>query len=306
MTGLKPERRDRLKRRLDEMPDLAALVGTMHNTLMPRRAGGGGARPHPGSRPPVNLGIVDLFDNRPKLNGRTVVDATELTDRVTAELWAARQRADHRMYLEDGKAKRANPDTISDEAKGRRVGVLLCLEAWVRVASEEMDEVGESHTPPREDPTVSSEAGWLSQHIGWISEQRWSDDLDRDVSQLWQDMRQLVGEGQRQFVATCTRPGCGSAMRDDGPYFTCPACGQQERDSRMSDRADLANQRPVTGERIAGMFGINYSTIRKWDERKLLEPAVDEQGRPMMDGRKPLYHVIDVLRLADQSGLVGT
>lgn len=284
---LKPDQREKLKRRLDELPDLMALVETMHLTLMPRRATGGGSKPHPASRPPVNLGLVDLLDTRPKLNGRTVVDADELVAITTAEQWAARQR-------EEG--KKPNATTVVPEAKGRRVGILLCLESWVRVAAEEMTEAGEEHTPPREDPTISSESSWLSQHVGWIAGQQWSGDLSREVSAIWKDLRKAASE-RAQYSPRC--PGCMAWLTSQGSFWSCSACGRDYRDERMV----MSCQEPMTGERIAHLFDLNYSTIRTWSSRGELEPAVGEDGQPRMDGRKPLFWIIDVLRLADSAGL---
>ncbi len=38
-------------------------------------------------------------------------------------------------------------------------------------------------------------------------------------------------------------------------------------------------------------------------DRDEVEVAVGEDGSPLMDGRKPRFHITDVLRLADAAGL---
>ena len=59
----------------------------------------------------------------------------------------------------------------------------------------------------------------------------------------------------------------------------------------------LAVQEPMTAEQIGRAFQISPATIRKWKERGSLPVAVD--------GPRPRYHVLDVLRLADDRGVSG-
>jgi len=308
---LSTHRRERLKRNLDELPDLMALVDTSADTLLPRRGQQGGSRPTPGSRPPVNLTVVDLRDERAKRNGRLLdpLGSAEL------EGWALRQQP------KSDKAPKwsiANLERLNVDGKGRREGVLQCLGGWVRLASEEMDEGGAEHTEPaapldvfvvdsRGDcwlgsvggPTVVSEAGWLSMHLGWIVQQQWVTELEQDVRRIHRDLQTVVGEGRPEYRPRC--PNCKGRMDDEGAYFTCRDCGHQVRDQAMDHRTALANESPMDAYGF-GAFGITPERIWQWVQRGHLNPATDDEGQVLKRGKRHLYHPLDVLRLADAKG----
>lgn len=276
---IKPDKAKRLGDRLSELPDLAALVEVLHTTRLPRAATTGGSKPHPGSRPPVNLALLDLTSRRHK---------TPAIDRIGHE--RLRVHNEHLQPNEETALARELGDTL-------RRGVLPTLELWVRMAESEMLDAGEEHTPLVDSPTVSTEAGWLHQHLGWIVQQQWSIELEQDVTRMWRELRQACNE-RPEYHPRC--PDCGAWLVSMVGYWTCNACGRDYRDDRMV----MSCQQPMTGERIAQLFGINYNTIRSWQHRGDLEPAVDEGGKVLMDGRRPLFHVVEVLRCADASGVI--
>jgi ribosomal protein L37AE/L43A len=273
---LTPERRDRLKSRLDDLPGLMALADTLAATLLPKRGTGTGGRPTPGSRPPVSLALIDATDSRRKAPAR--------------ELLADPRRV-HNEHLDPPEASRLA--RWLDE--GARHGVLPTLGLWVRMAEAEMCDDGAEHTDPAEHPTVTTEAGWLAMHLDWIVAQQWAPELDRDVARMWGELRRATGE-RPEFRPRC--PECNGTLVSHATWWECRACGRDWRDDRMV----VSCQKPMSAARISRLFEINHSTIRTWAERGDLEQATDDAGRPMVDGRSPLYHVADVLRLADEIG----
>jgi predicted RNA-binding Zn-ribbon protein involved in translation (DUF1610 family) len=332
---LDPKRRDRLKRWLDTLPELAALAQVVADTLLPRRGGHGGSRPHPGSRPPVSLGLIDTLDARPKRQGRyagsgadtIATSGDDMADAVQLETWAARQQGKDTHNV-DGKPPAWSRDTdevlrLSVDAKGAREGILRNLGDWVRICVEEMDEALAAHTEPAgkrdvwvvdsrgdcwagfvETATITTEAGWLSMHLDWIAQQQWSDELAEDVHRMHRDLKRIIGEGRPEYRPLCT--GCSTdirrqRMRDEGAYFTCPNCGRQVRDGQMDHRQALATEQPMDSQSF-GWAGVSSERIRKWVERGELGPALDEQGQVMKRGKRHLYHPLDVLRVRDEMG----
>lgn len=284
-----PRRREALKRKLNELPELMVFAEWMSDGFG------------------MNLALTDILDTRFKLNGRVwdpVVSAS-------LESWAARQEG-VRGGAEERKRTKANPAAVDIDAKGRRVGVLQCLASWVRMADEEMIAEGFGHLSPVErrrifvagresiwatqtGPTVTTEAGWLAINLGWIVQQQWVDELEQDINRIWHDLRRAANE-RPQYHPHCGQ--CGARMEDDGAYFSCPACGQQVRDTAMDLRTSLAREQPLTAYDFA-MFGVTPDTIRKWVERGLLERATDDHGELIMRGKRHTFWPIDVLRLAD-------
>ena len=274
---LSTHRRERLKRHLDEIPDLMAYVETAAATLLPRRGQQGGSRPTPGSRPPVNLTVVDLRDQRGKHPAVDLMD-----DRLRV----------HNEHLQPYELTRLAAE-LDDP---RRRGVLQTLGEWVRLASGEMLDAGEPCTDPAEEPTIVSEAGWLSMHLGWIVQQQWVNELEQDIRRIHRDLQTVIGEGRPEYRPRC--PNCRGRMDDEGAYFTCRDCGHQVRDQAMDHRTALANESPMSAYDFA-VFGVMPERIRKWVERGDLQPAVGDDGQVMKRGKRLLYHPLDVLRLKD-------
>lgn len=94
----------------------------------------------------------------------------------------------------------------------RRRGVLPTVEAWVRIADNEMTDLDIEHRPP-EDPdrrvwvghrveapqaarpgvSVAGEASWLVRHLDWIVGQQWIIELAGELRQIVNDLEHLVG-----------------------------------------------------------------------------------------------------------------
>ena len=270
MTEWTQAKTETLRRHLLEIPDLYALVETVHATVMPRRAPSGGKTGKRADPPsPVSLALVDLLDHRDKTPAKADLD----------------------------NPARVHDDSVIPWLRGDddRLGVLPMLADWVRLADGEMWDAGYEHDAPAETPTIVTETGWLSRHLDWLVEQQWVTELDDDVHRLWRALSHEVGENRPEYRPRCR---CGARMRDEGAYFTCGECGTPVRDDRMDHRTALANETPMDAYAFAA-FGVLPERIRKWQEREMLEPAKGQDGKPLMRGKRLLYHPLDVLRLAD-------
>lgn len=176
-------------------------------------------------------------------------------------------------------------------AGGLRDGIAPTLHRWVIHAEAELlDTQPEQATPIPARDDVTSSCGWLLRHIVWILEQQW-------VTELAGAVRRMVRACEQHLhIRPAYRPRCPAchAHLDQHPgWWVCLACGREYRDERMM----LAVHEPMTAEQIGRAFQISPATIRKWKERGSLPVAVD--------GPRPRYHVLDVLRLADDRGVSG-
>ena len=272
-TWLSKAQAETLRRHLLDIPDLMALTETMHATMMPRRghsSGTKGKRAHPPA--PTDLGVLDLLDSRPKIVPRELVD-------------------DPRRVHE-----------IVFHGEPERRGVLPAIADWVRLADAEMLDAGFEHTPPVDNPTIVSEAGWLTRHLDWLIEQQWVTELADEIGKIHRRLLGALDEGRPEYRPRCK---CGARMHDEGSHFTCSDCGADVREQAMDHRTALAQDRPMTAYDFAP-FGIVPRRIRDWVNRGHLQPARSDNGNPIMRGKRLTYWPMDVLRLADDRGTKGT
>lgn len=264
-TWLSPARDRALRDGLRDLPELGALAAT---ALPGERLGSEGkARSVPGSRPPVNLAVIDLTRHR-----KPTHDPTQPL-RAQGPVWFDSRGRPH-------------ADT------GLTGGILSTLADWTRLAEGELLDAGQIEPGTLADqPTVDSECAWLLRHVVWITEQQWCTELADDVRQMVADCRQVL-RIRPEYQPRCLSEGCRAELEQHVGWWECPACKRDYRDERMV----LALQQPMTAEQIAksGIADVTASTIRTWRDRGHLAPAVD--------GPLPRYHVLDVLRLADNKG----
>lgn len=222
-------------------------------------------RAHPGSRPPLNLAVLDLEDTREKPDA----DPT---------------RTDYQVDRRAGE---------------RRQGVLPTLTSWVRLCDSEQWDAGIVHQPPADEPTVAGECGWLLSHVEWIILQGWSDEIVADVRKIRADVRRAIGEHD-PIPLDCMR--CGNPVEkvvingdEDAAYWRCEACNAQW--SRLElHHLELA-QRPKTLPQLAQITEISVRTLQSWATRTdKRPPLIYPQGRDARGERT--YSVKDVRAVA--------
>ena len=264
---LTPTQDKALRDGLAALPELGALAAT---ALPGEHLGSeGGARTVPGSRPPLNVAVLDL--TRRSLPTAAPVAAAE------------RARTEIAWVGGDG---RARPDM------GLAAGILTTLEGWTRLAEGEMLDAGRIEPGTLADhPTVDSECAWLLRRILWVLEQQWVVELADDVHRMVRGCRGILHE-RPEYKPSC--PNCHGLLVEEASFWHCPDCGTDHRDDRMSLRTAVALQLPMTVGELVKAFGWSRDTINSWVTRGRLEPANEE--------RPARYHVLDALRLADAGG----
>lgn len=292
---LSKAQREALCRHIGEIPDLVKLVEIATSGT---------------------LAGIDLLDTRHKMHGRIGLQGP--VEAVDLEQWARREPGKTIKGIPEYDTRTHTDGHLEDldaDAKGRRVGVLRCLESWVRLAAEEMTDEGAEHVEPASPidawvatadgevwpwaiggPTITTEAGWLAMHMDWICEQQWVIELEQDVTGIWHDLRKVVREDRPEYRPRCTK--CGNRMRDETSYYTCLDCGWTERASAMDIRTDLATGKPLTAYDFLP-FGLTAAQVQKWFERGLIEKATGQDGKPIKRGKRDCYWPLDVLRIAE-------
>lgn len=239
---------------LAALPELLALVEITITGL--HRPGDSGGRSTPGSRPPLSVAAVALTDRRTRQTDPDVIGASAL-----------------------------------DAIAGRRDGIAPTIHAWVLLAEGEMLDADVPHTDTPEVQGIGADCAWLARHIVWIREQQWVEEFASAVRRMVRDCEQHL-HIRPEYRPHCTTTGCRTALDAHQGWWSCPACGRDYRDARMT----LAVQQPMTVAALAQAFpGLSRKTIESWVQREHL--------RPVSDTRPARYEVIDVMRLADASGL---
>ena len=199
------------------------------------------------------------------------------------------------VALTDRRTRQDDTDVIGmahlERVAGRRDGIEPTIRSWVILAEGEMLDEGEPTTPIPERQGVGVDCAWLARHIVWVTEQQWVIELADVLRRAVRDCEQHL-HIRPEYRPRCVAEGCRATLDEHAGYWSCPACGRDYRDERMM----LAVQQPMTAEQIGKAFDISPSTIRGWKERGHLIPTDTDEARPR-------YHVLDVLRLADDRGV---
>ena len=213
--------REQLRRDLRDLPGLVDQVDRHREALLRQ----GTPTLDRIGRIPANLQVVDLTDQRTK-DGAAILDPIGEAD-------------------------------LARRIGERRHGILPTLSSWVSLAVGEMHDCDCAHTPPvdpaERQPTITTESGWILQHLDWIVGQQWVVELAQDVRGIVADLEQLVG-----------------------PEGLAP----DERTAMCA--LDLAE-----------LLDISSSTVRMWKARGWIDWAMDPSGDVIRDlkGRRAFWVV---------------
>lgn len=179
---------DTIRQVLGELPELCELLPA---ALITRRPAAGASRPAPGSRPPVDLGILCLLDARDRSGW---LDGMEYCD----------------------------PE---------KVGVLPYLWGWCRdLEATALDECPAAIPALPEHPTLSSVTNWLISQLDWIAGTAQWPDFEWGVLHMHRAVRAAVKHLREAGPAVpCSR--CGAGHLDVLPgrkaAWRCTVCGRE-------------------------------------------------------------------------------
>lgn len=261
-------------------------------------SGDGIGRSHPGSRPPLNLVVMDLTDTREKPD----CDLTRTLDEIR------RDRTQWRWDDEDARRPQAQIVALTEPAS-RRQGIQPTLAQWVRLIDEDLDGTEGYESPwkrigccaactavsaiPTDEEgccvgslrphawverTVEDECRYLLAHIDWIVEQPWASEIVKDAQRMRADVRNAIGE-RDPIGLDCLR--CGNPVEkvvingnEDTAYWRCTAAGCNTQWSRIElHKLELA-QRPKTLAQIAPIIERSLRTLQDWAIRKPKRPPL--------------------------------
>lgn len=157
---------------------------------------------------------------------------------------------------------------------GERLGVLPELESWVRLFDADLCDAGVYHIPPAENPTITTETGWLLLHLEQIKHHAAFREFAKDVRTMHRQVTAALGE-RPDYHPRC--PTCGwrfdriETPSPDGiaMYYRCRGCGHTI-DHHAEMRRIMALQPPATLREIANLIDIPAQTLRRWERAGLL------------------------------------
>jgi hypothetical protein len=260
-TGKNHERKIRETRQhLGELPDLYSMLFMFTEPgSAPKDPDQRSGKSNPSHRSVVNLDVLDLTD------GRLKGDADDM-------------RTDY---------------AVDSRAGARRQGVVLTLAAWARLVCSEMAEE-DIDSDLADEPTISSECGYLLKHLDWIATHIWYDDeMHPDVKQMWTDVRRVCGV-RDPMGYEC--PTCGWLVqpRYEGTVYTCSGC---ERNWTMANEIDalVADQTSVMSlPDCARWIGKPVQNLNHWKAKGYIYPVGFDRKR-----KRDLFDVRLVQRVAD-------
>ena len=122
-----------------------------------------------------------------------------------------------------------DPRTVA-RYPGDLVPVLGILESWARMVREERD-----LEAPKAKATVTSEACLLLNHLDWIIEQPWVDELAKEMRDVKSALHSAIGDHAPRPVGTCPvvhpdeEAPCNGRLYQDrygGMSVSCRRCGE--------------------------------------------------------------------------------
>ena len=221
-----------------------------------------------GSRPPIDLGVLDLLDEREKRDTPPTRRDAICDDR------RKRSWQDH-------------ADRTITEPASRRQGVLPTLSSWVRDVDSARWDDGDEHQSPPTQRTVTGECGWLVESLDWITEQPWLPDMATDIRRIRDDLRAVTRDHSiTREAKPC--PQCGWNMvgrgeydtkRNRHPWYQCTGCDMTLTTAAEIDRLHAQARDYVTLRHAAGVLGRPLETLRHWRKQGWVTPrGRDERG----------------------------
>ena len=173
---------------LAQILDWAAYLPALLTRHAPTGDGSRSGRRTPGSKPPVRLDILHLFDTRLRVTGDDAEDRA----------WHDRMASDHRQ------------------------GLLPDLWQWCRlIEAEAMDSCPEPPDELPEQPTLASVVAWLIKHTPWALSQPWAGEYVTDVDWWWRKLRNAMGEAAVARDVPCSRCHAPLTPVHDGRWECC-------------------------------------------------------------------------------------
>jgi hypothetical protein len=225
-----------VRQHLADIPDLMAQLAHFRTP--------GSAPPDPDarrgtsspSRPTVVLSVVDLEDTRWKPNADQPGERTAELDRQIGE---------------------------------RRQGVLPTLSLWVMLADSDMNDGGMHPTPAPEPPTVTTECGWLHEHVEWIVGQY--ADFAPEISDIHRDL----SRGCRirpPLPLNCSMCGWRVVPADETEsWYRCTGC---EKTWRMdAELRRLGATQSMTLKEAERALGVPLRTLYNWEAEGRFMPV---------------------------------
>jgi hypothetical protein len=251
---------------LNDLRQIPDLYANLHMFLVRGATGEGIIGGPSGSRPPMDLGVVDLMDEREKRN--TDPARTE-DERARDQVWGT-----------------------------RRQGVLPTLSSWVRLVDSERWDEGDEHQNPPTQRTVLGECGWLIESMDWIGAQRWVDEMAADIRQIRNDLRKAIRDRDVKDELVCTK--CQwkviEVQAEKGTWFECTGCSEKWGRIELHKMAERKRPRPL--KECAEVTGHPHRTLRYLVAEGLLKHVA-------RDGNRNLYDIQDVVVAAAQVKIRG-
>lgn len=203
----------------------------------------------------------------------------------------------------------------SFDLRGRRLGVLPTLSAWVRYVDEELIKEGRQYVPPyrftacgracvfisicdvvlpgeavcsgkRLDhwtkKSVQTESSWLLDQLDFIEDQPWcykiaDPDQPQSISKMLIDIKSII----RDDVASnlkCLNEGCGWEVKpqSNGAWYKCSGCGRAW--SWMELRNMAQSRMPITLKEAVERSGTSRSLLLQYIDDGKIEALKIKRG----------------------------
>jgi hypothetical protein len=266
---------NRMRRDLQQIPDLYTLLNLF---IVRGRTGENPGHTTPGSRPPLDLDVLGLTDERAKPN----TPQTRLGDHK----YGSNLDIDQTQWAwTDGKGRAIT------EPPRRRVGIIPTLAQWTLLIECEMADQNLNPPESSEQPTITTECAYLLATLDYAGHQDWLPDLAKDIHRIRGDLRHATNDHDTNDLhLACT--GCGwpkIESMDGGTWYRCTGCDLSWPRAELSKRAERKRPRSLT--QVAKAVGIS---------RRQLQAAV-EDGRlkhVAREGNTRLYDTMDAAAVA--------